>query len=135
MPRVQIFFDEPSLTKQSFKDECDINVIMQRFKKVCGSDFLNRYSGYLNGSFGDFSSVTDYRSAIDQIQQARGVFEALPAKVRARFENDPAAFLDFVKNPANRDELVGLGLIDPKVGRPGDQGKGPDQDPSGGISP
>ena len=27
--RVQIMFTEPSLTKQSFKDECDINQIVK----------------------------------------------------------------------------------------------------------
>lgn len=112
--RVQKVFNRPSLTKQSFKDECDINVIMKRFRKVQGADYLNRYQGYLDGQFGDFSEVQDYRTAIDQIQQARGVFDALPSKVRSRFENDPAQFLDFVHNPANRDELVAMGLADPK---------------------
>lgn len=108
--RVQKSFGKPSRTKQSFKDECDINLIMKRFKNVMGAEYLNRYQGYLSGEFGDFSNVMDYRSAIDQIEQARGVFGALPAKVRARFENDPAQFLDFVQNPANANELVDLGL-------------------------
>lgn len=112
--RVKKYFNNPSLTKQSFKDECDINVIMKRFRKVQNVDFLNRYQGYLDGQFGDFSQVQDYRTAIDQIQQARGVFDALPSKVRSRFGNDPAEFLDFVHNPANSDELVAMGLAEPK---------------------
>ena len=29
--RVQIFFDEPSLTRQEFKDECDLGLILKRF--------------------------------------------------------------------------------------------------------
>lgn len=103
-------FYEPSMTKQSFKAECDINLIMKRFKKTAGADFLSRYSGYVSGSFGDFSEVVDYRTALDQISRAKEVFGALPAKVRARFENDPAQFLDFVGNPANKDEMVALGL-------------------------
>lgn len=103
-------FQKPSRTKQSFRDECDINKIMKRFKNVMGADYLSRYQGYLNGQYGDFSNVTDYRSAIDQVSQARAVFEALPSKVRSRFENDPAQFLDFVHNPMNHDELVNLGL-------------------------
>lgn len=109
--RVQVQFDEPTKTKQSFKDECDINIIMKKFKKVMhGTDYLNRYQGYAGGEFGDFSQVSDYRTALDQIAQARGVFDALPAKVRSRFQNDPAEFLDFVQNPANQDEMVYLGL-------------------------
>lgn len=108
--RVQKIFELPSRTKQSFKDECDINKIMKRFKKVMGAEYLNRFNGYTGGQFGDFSNVTDYRTAIEQVSQARGVFEALPAKVRARFQNDAAEFLDFCHNPANVDEMVSLGL-------------------------
>lgn len=108
--RVQKFFDKPSRTKQSFKDECDINKIMQRFKKVMSSDYLSQFNQVVGGQFGDFSMVSDYRSALDQINAAEAVFEALPAVVRKRFDNDPALFLDFVDNPANADEMVSLGL-------------------------
>lgn len=111
--RVQKFFTEGSRTKQSFKTECDMNMIMKRFKKTAGVDFLNRYQGYMSGQFGDFSEVVDYRTALDQIARADEVFMALPAKVRARFENDAAQFLDFVQNPSNTDELVQMGLANP----------------------
>lgn len=110
MVRIDKSFSKPSLTKQSFKAECDINKIMQKFKKVQGADFLSQYNGYVEGRFGDFSNVTDYRSAIEQVEHAKSVFCALPAKVRSRFSNDPAAFLDFVQDPKNSDELVSLGL-------------------------
>lgn len=108
--RVQKFCTDPSLTKQSFKDECDVNMIMKRFKKICSSDFLEKFNGFVGGRFGDFSEVTDYRSAIDQVRQADAVFGALPAIVRKRFDNNPALFLDFVANPNNSDELVAMGL-------------------------
>jgi len=38
--------------------------------------------------------------------------------LRVRFNNDPAAFLEFVHNPANHDEMGKLGLLEnyvPKV--------------------
>ena len=108
--RVQKHFTQPSRTKQSFKDECDINLIMKRFKRVMNADFLQKFNGFVGGQFGDFSEVTDYRSALDQVRQAQGVFEALPAIVRKRFDNDPALFLDFCHDPKNSDELVALGL-------------------------
>jgi hypothetical protein len=41
---------------------------------------------------------------------------ALPADVRARFENDPANLLDFMVNPANNAECIKLGLIDRESG-------------------
>lgn len=112
--KVKKMFNLPSRTKQSFKAECDVNVIMKRFKKTAGVDFLNRYQGYLTGEFGDFSEVVDYRTALEQVARAESVFGALPAALRSRFENDPAQFLDFVQDPANANELVSLGLATKK---------------------
>ena len=97
--RVQKYFTEPSRTKQAFKQECDINHIMKKFKKVAGSEFLNQYQGYLGGQFGDFSEVVDYRTALDQINRSKAVFEALPSVLRKRFDNDPAKFLILFKIP------------------------------------
>ena len=108
--RVQKYFTEPSRTKQAFKQECDINHIMKKFKKVAGSEFLNQYQGYLGGQFGDFSEVVDYRTALDQINRSKAVFEALPSVLRKRFDNDPAKFLDFVQDSNNSKELVEMGL-------------------------
>ena len=38
-------------------------------------------------------------------------FTLNPAEVRARFGNDPAAFMSFVEDDANRDEARRLGLL------------------------
>lgn len=110
MERRRKTFVGESKTKQSHRDECDINLIMKRFKKIQGADFLSQFNGYVGGEFGDFSIVTDYRSALEQIAKGKAVFDALPAKVRARFRNDAALFLDFVQDPRNGDELVAMGL-------------------------
>lgn len=110
MSRIRKTFSQPSRTKQAFKDECDVNKIMQRFKKVMDVEYLDKFHGYVGGQFGDFSEVGDYRSAIEQVRSAEAVFEALPAIVRKRFGNDPAEFLDFVGDPKNVDEMVSLGL-------------------------
>ena len=48
--RVQKYFTEPSRTKTGFLQECDINHIMKKFKKVAGSEFLNQYQGYLEAN-------------------------------------------------------------------------------------
>lgn len=116
--KVQLVCSDVSRTKQAFKQECDINHIMKKFKNVQGVDFLTQFNGYVGGQFGDFSNVTDYRSAIEQVRQAQGVFMALPSQVRRRFDNDPASFLDFVQNPANEKELVELGLATPRESEP-----------------
>ena len=108
--RVQKHFTEPYRTKQAFKQECDINHIMKKFKKVAGVEFLNKYQGYVGGQFGDFTEVVDYRTALDQINRSKAVFDALPSVLRKRFDNDPAKFLDFVQDPNNSKELVEMGL-------------------------
>lgn len=110
MARVQKFFTQPSRTKQSFKDECDVNLIMKRFKKVMGSDYLSRYNSLVGGDFLDVSLVSDYRSALDQVKRASAVFDALPAIVRSKFANDPARFVDFCHKPENLPELAKMGL-------------------------
>lgn len=111
-------FTKPSLTKQSFRDECDINNILKKYNRAMGIDFLNQYQGYLAGKFEDVSAVVDYRTALHQIDEARRVFDAMPSKVRARFENDPQNFLEFMADSKNRDEAISLGLLNPKVEKP-----------------
>lgn len=109
--RVRKVFSKPSLTQQSFKQECDLNVLMSRFKKNCGVDYLTRYNGYMSGQFGDFSEVVDYRSALEQLQKAEEVFMSMPAKARAYFQNDCALFLDALHDSSRVEELQGVGIL------------------------
>lgn len=97
-----------SLTKQEFKTECDINVIM---KRALRSGVLPQQAGAM---YGDFSEVTDYQEAQGIILQARQQFEALPSDVRDRFGNTPEGMLRFISNPANKAEARKLGLLNPE---------------------
>lgn len=104
--RVALFCDpKRDRTQQSFKDECDINVLMKRFEKTgilpAGRD--------LPPQFGDVTSF-DFVESMNQVAAVRGVFSQLDARTRARFENDPAQMLDFLADPANGPEAVKLGL-------------------------
>lgn len=100
---------EPSLTKQEFRDECDINVLMARYEKT-GIPPDHFASG--TPRYGDFTDVPDYHSAMNTVIQAQTLFEALPARVRERFGNDPAQMLDFLRDPENKAEAIELGLVD-----------------------
>ena len=91
--RHQLDFPHPSFAKQSFRDECNINNIMKQFEKT-GLIAHQRLTG---GSYDDFIGSPEYHDAMNQILDAQASFEALPAKIRARFGNDPAAFLDFAQ--------------------------------------
>jgi len=98
---------DPSLAQQHMKDECDINTIVERFG-VTGQLPVRA----IEPSYGDFSGVSDYHTALNKIKAADEAFMALPGKLRAKFDNDPNALLNFLENEANRNEAIELGLID-----------------------
>lgn len=96
---------EPTLTIQDARDDCDINVIMERFGQ--GVPLPVNLATPMQG---DFTGVTDYQSSLNLIRQADEAFMEFPAKVRSRFDNDPAKFLDFISDPVNQDEAISLGI-------------------------
>lgn len=108
--RVVTVNDEPSMTVQSSKDECDINRIMEKYEKTGAVTHLAKRSGI----YGDFSELTDYQGMLDKVMFAQDAFMTLPAAVRTRFRNDPGALLEFLQDSKNRDEAVRLGLIEAK---------------------
>lgn len=93
-------------TQQHFKEECDINTIIRRFGITKLAPDPVRMPTY-----GDFTEVFDFHSAANAIAQARESFDAMPATVRSRFNNDPGAFVDFCSAEENRAEAVKLGLV------------------------
>lgn len=96
-----------SLTKQAFKDECDINRIVRRFIKT---GQIPR--GRPGAAFGDFTGVGDFQAMQNKVLAARVAFMQLPAAVRARFGNDPAQLIEFLGDKANQAEAVRLGLAE-----------------------
>lgn len=115
--RVVTEFKKPSKTKQSFKDECDVNVILSKYMKT---GLITHLAGR-QLTFGDFTSATDYQTALNRILEANNAFETLPAKVRARFANDPSELIAFVSDPTNRKEAEELGLVEKREAEGGAQ--------------
>lgn len=98
---------EPSMTKQSFADECDINKIMERYEKTgVMSEGRRMYE------FGEAISEYSYQESLNAVLFADEQFSNLPARVRDRFGNDPVQLLKFLEDPKNRDEAIELGLVD-----------------------
>ena len=102
--------EEPSLAQQHFKEECDINVILQKFN-ITG---LLPQSP-LSPRYGDFTGISDYHTALNRVFAAQDEFEALPAQIRARFDNDPAKLIEFLEDENNRPEAEELGLVEKAV--------------------
>jgi len=103
------FSDSPSLTKQSFRDECDINTLMARYMETGILDGRDPASA----RYVDCTSLQalDYQGAMNFILSAKDLFGSLPASVRARFDNDPGLMLDWVDDPSNLQEAISLGLL------------------------
>lgn len=93
-------------TQQQFKDEVNINTIVERFGLT--GELPTNIPHLMSG---DFTNVVDFQSAMDLIIEAREGFDAQPAYVRSRFDNDPHKFLEFVSRKENLDEAIKLGLV------------------------
>lgn len=109
--RVQYHSDRPSRTQQHFKKECDVNSIMEKYRKTGMMTHVRSTSP----SVGDFSAYGDFKTNLDLVRNAADEFAALPAHIRKRFNNDPANLIEFVYNDENREEAEKLGLVPQKV--------------------
>jgi len=99
---------DSSLTQQQFKEEADINNIVDRFMKTGHLPDPVSMPQYI-----DYEGIFDFQSAMNVVRQADENFMRMDAKVRARFHNSPQEFLEFFADPANVDEAVRLGLAVP----------------------
>lgn len=127
-------------TKQEFKKDCDINLIVKKHKQMG----LSASAGFFTAAkqYGDFSQVPTFKEMQDKVHAAQDLFMSLPAHVRQAYGNDPGAFIDAAKTKEGRDLMIKLGLGEepkakPKPPSPADSApKAPDEvlppSPSGG---
>ncbi len=99
--------DNEAPAKQSFKDECDINMIMAKYQKTGTLSHLATH-----GSRYGFATSKDFRDCMETVKEAEALFAALPSAVRRKFGESPHSFLRFCENPENRTEAAMLGLLD-----------------------
>lgn len=129
-------------TKDSFKDECDINEIMKRYKRNGQLPALVAREP----RFGDFSNAMEYQDALNVVLTAQRQFDALPAAVRAECFNNPEVFLEKVQDPefAKKHKLAlppspaSSGVPGGSQGAPAPKEKAPPKEPAkpkGGAKP
>jgi phage internal scaffolding protein len=106
--KVKTFDPAERITEQSHKDACDVNILMDKLKKGLPIDS----SLYKEGKYGYVEPQT-YSEALIALRNAKDAFDDLPAKVRQRFDNDPAKLLEFIADDKNREEAEKLGLVKP----------------------
>lgn len=95
-----------SMTEQSHAKSCDMNHILRKYRKTGLVDHLSRYQG----NYSDVTGAVDFKTALDIVHAGQDAFDSLPSNLRSRFNNDASAFLDFVSNPGNLQEMYDLGL-------------------------
>lgn len=101
-------------TKQEFKDECDINILMARYLATGDMPLLNdRAPQYL-----DVSEGFNFADMQDEVLAAKALFGELPSVLRERFANDPARFIDYCGDPENHPEMIKLGLLKKPLASP-----------------
>jgi hypothetical protein len=95
------------LTRQEFKDECDMNKIIARYTPELLIESYNAFKG----TFADVSEFGDYCDMRDKVLATDSWFESLPAKIRGMFDNQVSKIVDFMDDPSNFDEAVKIGLL------------------------
>lgn len=104
---VSIDCSEPKLTDQSFKNQCDINVIMANYAKT-------GVFGHVNSSepkYIDNSNIPSLEQAFEVVYAAEEAFYELPADIRKLMDNDPSQLENFISNKENAELLLKHGVL------------------------
>ena len=107
-----IKFSQPSMTVQSEKDNCDINVIMNRYA-TCGTPLPIRQD--VEPVYADVAELGDYMENFQRCKQAEEMFNALPSALRKELDNNPANLLPFIQNESNKERCYEYGLLNRPV--------------------
>lgn len=102
----EILHQKVKMADQSFKEECDVNVILSRYMKTGQLIHVNTRTGV----YADVSEIPDLMGAMTQVQHAQQAFDDLPAEIRKRFNNSPVEMINFLQDPRNDEEAIKLGL-------------------------
>lgn len=106
--RTAFYSSEPSLTKQEFANDADINVILNRFAATREPPPI-----VLPEHFGDTTENPTYYEMAERTATAYENFYKLPASTRSAFQNDPSLWADAVVQASDsndRETLRNLGI-------------------------
>jgi hypothetical protein len=106
----RVYNDLPSMCRQEFAEECDINTIMARYERTGVMPAINGAPQF----YADFTEIPgDLMSTLERFDEAERAFMQLPAVVRREFENNPHHFVEYAQDPANVDQMRAWGLAKP----------------------
>lgn len=110
--RVTLDCGTEQITKQSHKAECDIHNILKQYQRTG----IITHVQNARPTYTDLPSDMDYQNALNTMIAAEAAFNDLPARVRANWNNDPAAFLAAFSDPDQEAKLRDYGLLKPAEG-------------------
>lgn len=94
--------------RQSEKDNCDINKIMERFNRTGQLPSVKQ----IPPRYGEAIPV-DYQTALQIVKESKDAFNQLPAKARQYFGHDPQNFMLALQDTSedNTKKLLELGIL------------------------
>lgn len=98
----------PSMTKQEFEPELEINQVMKRY---VATGYIKRNE--IAGTFGDFSVPLDFDAVQDKILHANALFIDLPIDIKDEFRT-ASEFLKAFQTPTGRARLEAVGVLSRK---------------------
>lgn len=110
-PKPHVEITQPSLTDQTYAEECDIHHIIANFNTTGLVDSVGSHDP-ATLQYGDTTLLPDYETACNLVANVNQEFANLPSNVRAEFNNDPRILLDALTSTDERmmSRLEELGL-------------------------
>jgi hypothetical protein len=108
------------MTKQSHKDECDVNLIVARHLEIGGVITPQEF----NEEIVVLPENFDYKEALDALNAADEAFMKLPAEIRSAHDNNPGNLLNHLDSKAflsGEVDIKGVARqpeVDPEASKP-----------------
>lgn len=112
-----ITFKKPSLTQQCFKEQCDINNILESYSqqaRAMRANIADLLPPIDSQDFADISNMEDFLTAQNKIAKVTQIFEQMPSNVRPEFGDDPANFIAALGDSQKYSQLADLGVLNRK---------------------
>lgn len=131
--RTALYCNDPSLTKQEFKEETDINVILKRFTRTGELPPMPVPEDFI-----DITARANYFEMQQRIANANAIFYQLDPEIRAQHLNSPAKWADQVvaavaAGDGDRLNELGVAIEDRKAAKPLTETPPATKSPEGGT--
>lgn len=122
---------EESSVQQQFKDETDVNNVIDRYLHTRNPAILER----TKPNYG-FAEAVTYHEAMNVIVDTEAKFNSLPSNIRDHFNSDVMEFMEAMEKPDFEEVMKGLGteFVENASSLPGGASSEQATEPSEGVS-